>query len=1279
MRQSHRVQGSANHFFTKFSTLLTAGLLSLLPQLAFAQTDSLHYFKNYFVTGDYAVAGVGLRGQGVNGFATGTIYLNGVPKGADVIAAFLYWQTVETTSQPSSVNGFFRGNAIVGLALGDPNNAACSSSGGGTAPSGSSGRVYRADVLRYLPIDSVNDIRVANGAHSVKLPDSGGRGNGNPPFTNGASLVVIYRILGNTHDDLTSQHQSSPAPLRSVVIYDGAFTASKTSPPMSQLVGGFYQAADDDDTRMTQMVGNGLPGFHETVRVNGLSVGINPIFGRLGPRWDNPTFDIRLDKNASSMRTDVTSDGCLTWSAVVTSTKVVDTDRDGLLDVWETKGLHLNPGTATTAATFGGCSDYPTEACVNLPAMGAINGTRDVFVEMDWMHGTSGNDHSHQPKLDALTEVANTFKNHGIRLHFDVGNNYQTLATGPDFFAVPSAYAQGGEVVEESSLVCQTSPCTYTVPYAVVGYKKGFVNVKEGDTALGIPAHFARNRKDVFHYALWGHALSGPFDPATGKPTTTEPISTSGAGDRPGGDLLITLGLWRSDIPENDQVGSSVVQAGTLMHELGHNLGLSHAGLYRTPNCMPNYPSVMNYLYQARGLTSADGSTHVDYSPGTLAGVNEKKLSETASLGALNYRIRYYGPVGPLDPPNSAAQLLCDGSPITGGVPMIRLENTFTNFLDWNHDGKSTSGSLSLDVNYSGKIGDGVNGGPLYLDSNDWGNLNLQQVGARLNVNGLSTDVGAIDLGAIDLGAIDLGAIDLGAIDLGAIDLGAIDLGDINYETAVLSTVASPPPPSPDCPTCGLLSTNKIDRITLQWTAPDTGSVSSYNIYRSSAVSPTPTFLKSVPGGQAATTADDIVNGTTTLYNTAYTYYVTTVVVSGSKIVESSPSNTATGIVKRLFVAGLNLSRVYLDPNPAVLFTVTGMDLPAPAGVTCLTLATPTSDVGSYPITCSGPATTSNVVNGITYTGGTLTITPRPQTINFGPLANKTYGDAPFALTATATSSLAVGYTATGNCTVITSTVTLTGAGSCTIRASQPGNLNYLPALDVVQSFDIMPGQPAGFSYPDFNSIAGLTLNGQTTTAGGALRLTSVPSQNSSTWYSQPQAVTNAFTTTFQFRATPTSTPAADGFAFVIQKASVNAIGASGLGGYLGYEGIAGSLAVEFDTYLNSDFADPNANHVAIQSGGTGANTSTHGPATLAMNSSLPFTIADSAVHTAVIVYASGVLTVTVDGTTLVTANVNIANLLGLSPGGTAWVGFTAATGSNSENSDILSWSMQTN
>src|SRR3954468_23457995 len=80
--------------------------LSRVPAPLHAQgapPDALSFFKNYFITGDYVVAGVGLRGQGVNGVATGSIQVSGVPAGADIAAAFLYWQVV--TKDDSSDSG----------------------------------------------------------------------------------------------------------------------------------------------------------------------------------------------------------------------------------------------------------------------------------------------------------------------------------------------------------------------------------------------------------------------------------------------------------------------------------------------------------------------------------------------------------------------------------------------------------------------------------------------------------------------------------------------------------------------------------------------------------------------------------------------------------------------------------------------------------------------------------------------------------------------------------------------------------------------------------------------------------------------------------------------------------------------------------------------------------------------------------------------------------------------------------------------------------------------
>jgi Bacterial Ig-like domain (group 3)/Calx-beta domain len=109
--------------------------------------------------------------------------------------------------------------------------------------------------------------------------------------------------------------------------------------------------------------------------------------------------------------------------------------------------------------------------------------------------------------------------------------------------------------------------------------------------------------------------------------------------------------------------------------------------------------------------------------------------------------------------------------------------------------------------------------------------------------------------------------------------------------------------------------------------------------------------------------------------------------------------------------------------------------------------------------TAGGPY---NVVAGL---GGNLasanfalTNTTGDQTIAFAAIANKTFGDADFSVSATASSGLAVSLAAVGNCTVSSPSpgvAHITAAGSCTITASQGGNSNYNAATNVAQSFNI--------------------------------------------------------------------------------------------------------------------------------------------------------------------------------------------------------------------------------
>ena len=106
-----------------------------------------------------------------------------------------------------------------------------------------------------------------------------------------------------------------------------------------------------------------------------------------------------------------------------------------------------------------------------------------------------------------------------------------------------------------------------------------------------------------------------------------------------------------------------------------------------------------------------------------------------------------------------------------------------------------------------------------------------------------------------------------------------------------------------------------------------------------------------------------------------------------------------------------------------------------------------TLDAGSYP--------TPDIVN---YDYVTVSSLLQQQTINFGPLSSKTYGDPPFTVSATASSGLTVSFSIlSGPATISSNTITITGVGTVTVQASQAGNGSYQAAPNVDQSFVVSP------------------------------------------------------------------------------------------------------------------------------------------------------------------------------------------------------------------------------
>src|SRR6266545_4959752 len=149
------------------------------------------------------------------------------------------------------------------------------------------------------------------------------------------------------------------------------------------------------------------------------------------------------------------------------------------------------------------------------------------------------------------------------------------------------------------------------------------------------------------------------------------------------------------------------------------------------------------------------------------------------------------------------------------------------------------------------------------------------------------------------------------------------------------------------------------------------------------------------------------------------------------------------------FAAG-TLSRSYDSTPNAVAVNTPPSDLSGVSVTYDGSSAAPTN-AGSYAVLAS----LSNANYQATPISGTLVIGKASQSITFDALAGKTFGDADFTVSATASSGLPVSFNANGDCNVSGNSVHIIGAGSCTITASQAGNGNYNAAADVAQSFAI--------------------------------------------------------------------------------------------------------------------------------------------------------------------------------------------------------------------------------
>lgn len=305
----------------------------------------------------------------------------------------------------------------------------------------------------------------------------------------------------------------------------------------------------------------------------------------------------------------------------------------------------------------GICDSFETASGLSIPYNGItytypcdpscpVVGTKDIYVEIDWLK-------HHSPNQAAITSVKNAFSGRGIVLHTQIDEEipyHKDQIVGPD---------QGQGVVTEYDTIKNAYFGTTT--------DRGHLN---GDWLTA--------KRQVFHYTLFAHRLTTGY---------------TGVGETPGQDVVLALGSLAGGYGTQDD------QAGSFMHELGHNLNLGHGGNpTSTDNCKPNYLSVMSY---SRQLSTYIPNRPLDYSDGSSIPLDETALVESNGIGTGDAGVKtVFGP-----------------TPITTG--------TSGGWIDWNKSGALNSGTLpsAIDLNNFGSGTSCQGSGSSYSDYNDWGNL----------------------------------------------------------------------------------------------------------------------------------------------------------------------------------------------------------------------------------------------------------------------------------------------------------------------------------------------------------------------------------------------------------------------------------------------------------------------------------------------------------------------------------------------------------------------------
>ncbi len=179
-------------------------------------------------------------------------------------------------------------------------------------------------------------------------------------------------------------------------------------------------------------------------------------------------------------------------------------------------------------------------------------------------------------------------------------------------------------------------------------------------------------------------------------------------------------------------------------------------------------------------------------------------------------------------------------------------------------------------------------------------------------------------------------------------------------------------------------------------------------------------------------------------------------------VAKGSPTITFPAVADQQYTASptYNLAATIATPNSTlaasnIVFTSATSPVCTVSGTLLTTVGVGTCTINANSANASLSYTAS--YNPASQVARSFSINKGNQSITFGAQASRTYspgGSFAISPTASASSGLAVGYASLtpSTCSVAGTTVTIIGAGTCTIEASQDGNALYLAAADVTQN-----------------------------------------------------------------------------------------------------------------------------------------------------------------------------------------------------------------------------------